>query len=212
MCFLTNVSYGISGASGAYYCKWIYGNDNLTAILGGVGLLPTILGFVLIGPMIKKLGVTKTLKVSFFIGMVTTALRIIDPTNFVYNTALGCFGTFANIPMMCLTGVMTAMSIDYNEYKYGKRMVGTSQSASSFGAKIGTGIGASVIGWCLAIASYDGFAETLTPAVRQAIYTFSIYIPLVIFISLFVLMLKFDLEEKLPGYREEIERRKNESN
>ncbi|MBO6128572.1 MAG: MFS transporter [Pseudobutyrivibrio sp.] len=212
MCFLTNVSYGISGASGAYYCKWIYGNDNLTAILGGVGLLPTILGFVLIGPMIKKLGVTKTLKVSFFIGMVTTALRIIDPTNFVYNTALGCFGTFANIPMMCLTGVMTAMSIDYNEYKYGKRMVGTSQSASSFGAKIGTGIGASVIGWCLAIASYDGFAETLTPAVRQAIYAFSIYIPLVIFISLFVLMLKFDLEEKLPVYREEIERRKNESN
>lgn len=207
-----NLSYGIISASGSYYCKWIYGNDNLTAILGGVGLIPTIIGFAVIGPMIKKLGVTKSLKVSFFIGMVTTALRIINPTNFVYNVVLGCFATFANIPMMCLMGVMTAMTIDYNEYKYGKRMVGTSQSAAGFGGKIGNGIGASVIGWCLALAHYDGFAETLTPAVRQAIYTFSIYIPLALFIALYILSIKFDLEEKLPEYMEEIERRKNESN
>ena len=208
VCFMTNVSYGIGGASGSYYCKWIYGNDNLTGILGAVGLVPTILGFILIGPMIKKLGVTKTLKVSFLIGTVTAALRLLDPTNFVYNTVLGAFGTFANIPMMCLTGVLTAMSIDYNEYKYGKRMVATSQSASSFGSKIGTGIGASVIGWCLALANYDGLAEAITPAVRQAIYTFSIYIPIVLFAAMFILTSMFDLEAKLPGYREEIEKRK----
>ena len=109
---------------------------------------------------------------------------------------------------MCLTGVLTAMSIDYNEYKYGKRMVATSQSASSFGSKIGSGIGASVIGWCLALASYDGLAETLTPAVRQAIYTFSIYIPIALFVIMFILTTMFDLEAKLPGYRAEIEARK----
>ncbi len=206
--FLTNVSYGIGGASGTYYCKWIYGNDNLTGILGAVGLIPTIIGFIIVGPMIKKLGVTKSLKVSFFVGMVTIALRLIDPTNFVYNTALGCFATLANIPMMCLMGVMTAMTVDYNEYKYGKRMVGTSQAAAGFGGKIGSGIGASIIGWCLAAASYDGFAETLTPAVRQAIYTFSIYIPLLLFTAMFIITLKFDLEEKLPQYRAEIEARK----
>lgn len=207
MGFMVNVSYGVNGASGAYYCKWIYGNDNLTAILGGVGLIPTFLGFGLIGVMVKKLGVTKTLRLSFIIGIVATALRIIDPTNFVYNTVLGCFGTFATIPMMCLQGVLTAMSIDYNEYKFGKRMVATSQSASSFGMKIGSGIGASVIGWCLAVAHYDGFATVLTPAVRQAIYTFCIYIPLALFVFLFIFMLRFDLEAKLPEYKKEMEKR-----
>lgn len=211
VCFMTNVSYGISGASGAYYCKWIYGNDNLTGILGAVGMIPTIIGFALIGPMVKKLGVTKTLKVSFLIGAISTALRLIAPANFVYNTVLGAFGTFANIPMMCLTGVLTAMSIDYNEYKYGKRMVAISQAASSFGSKIGTGIGASVIGWCLALASYDGFAEVLTPAVRQAIFTFSIYIPLALFIVMFILTNMFDLEGKLPALKEQIELRKKAS-
>jgi GPH family glycoside/pentoside/hexuronide:cation symporter len=210
--FMCNVSYGISGASGSYYCKWIYGNDNLTGILGAVGLIPTIVGFALIGPMIKKFGVTKTLKISFIIGAVTSALRLIDPTNFVYNTALGCFGTFANIPMMCLTGVMTAMSIDYNEYKFGRKMVATSQSASSFGSKIGSGIGASLIGWCLAIASYDGMAEALTPAVRQAICAFSIYIPLTLFVIMFILTAMFDLEAKLPELREQTRMRKEAKN
>ena len=209
MGLFTQLSYALTSASGTYYCKWIYGNDNLTGILGAVGLIPTIIGFIVVGPMIKYLGVTKSLRVSFLLGAVVNVLRLIDPTNFVYNTALGCVATFSTIPMMCLTGVLTAMSIDYNEYKYGKKMVGTSQAACSFGGKIGSGIGASLIGWCLAVANYDGFAEVLTPAVRQAIYTFSIYIPFVLFASMFIIMMKFDLEKKLPEYRQEIEARKN---
>lgn len=210
MNFMSQVSYGISGSSGAYYCKWIYGNDNLMGILGAVGLIPTLVGFIAVGPMIKKLGVTKTLKVSFAIGMIATAVRIINPTNFAFNTAMGCFASFANIPMMCLLGVLTAMTIDFNEYKYGKKMVATSQSAASFGCKIGAGIGASLVGWCLAIAHYDGFAEVATPAVKQAIYAIGIYIPLVLFVVMFVMTLKFDLEEKLPAYREEMAARKAE--
>lgn len=207
--FFTNISYGISGASGSYYCKWIYGDDNLMGILGAIGMIPTIVGFVLIGPMIKRLGVTKSLRVSFLIGVIANVLRIINPTHFAYNAILGCFGTFATIPMMCLMGVLTAMSIDYNEYKYGKKMIGTSQAACGFGAKTGNGIGASVIGWCLAIASYDGFAQVLTPQVRVAIYTFSIYIPLALFAAMFVIAMRFDLEEKIPQYRKEVEARKN---
>lgn len=210
MNFMSQVSYGISGSSGAYYCKWIYGNDNLMGVLGAVGLIPTLVGFIAVGPMIKRLGVTKTLKVSFAIGMIATAVRIINPTHFAFNTVMGCFASFANIPMMCLLGVLTAMTIDYNEYRYGKKMVATSQSAASFGCKVGAGIGASLVGWCLAIAHYDGFAEVATPAVKQAIYAIGIYIPLILFVVMFIMTLKFDLEEKLPAMREEMAKRKAE--
>lgn len=208
MNFCANISYGISGASGTYYCKWIYGDDNLVAIQGAIGMIPTILGFVAVGPMSKKLGVTKTLRVSFLIGAIGTALRLFNPTHFIYNTTLSCFGTFANIPMMCLMGVMSAMAIDYNEYKYGRRMVATAQSACSFGNKVGSGIGASIIGWCLGLAAYDGLATTVSPAVIQAIYTFSIYIPLILFIVLFAFAVRFDLEKRLPEIQKEIAARK----
>ena len=208
MNFFVNVLYGINGASGAYYAKWIYGNDNLMGIMGAVGMIPTLLGFILVGPMIKHLGVTKTLKVSFAIGCICNVVRIVNPYHFVFNLTMGCFGTFANIPMMCLMGVLTAMSIDYNEYQYGKKMVASSQAASSFGCKIGSGIGASVIGWCLAIAAYDATLSSATPATKQAIFAFSIYIPMIMFAVLFIMSCRFDLEKRLPVLKEEIARRK----
>lgn len=206
----SNVTYGLANSSGTYYCKWIYGDDNLVAILGAVGMIPTILGFVLVGPMNKKLGVVKTLRVSFWLGMTANVLRVFNPTNFWYNTILGCVSSFANIPMMCLLGVMTAMAIDYNAYIYGNRMVACSSSATGFGGKVGNGLGAAVVGWCLAIAGYDAAAAVATTATRQAIYAFNIYIPFLLFLVMFICAMKFDLEKKLPEIRKELEQRKGQ--
>lgn len=205
---LSNVIYGLANSSGTYYCKWIYGDDNLVGILGAVGMIPTLLGFILVGPMIKKLGVVKTLKVTFMLGVIANALRIFNPYHFVFNTVLGCFNTFANIPMMCLLGVMSSMAIDYNEYKYGIRMVASATSAASFGMKIANGIGASLVGWCLAIAGYDAELAAATTATKYAIFTFSIYVPLLMFIVMYILTRKIDLEERMAEIKQTVEERK----
>jgi len=118
------------------------------------------------------------------------------------------FGTFSNIPMMCLLGVLTAMSIDYNEYQFGQRMVARSQSAASFGCKVGTGVGASLVGWCLGIASYDPNAAALTAGTKYAIFTFNIYIPIILFAVMFFVSLKFDLEKRMPEIHAKIAERK----
>lgn len=204
-----NITYGLANSAGTYYAKWIYGNDNLVGIQGAVGMIPTILGFALVGPMIKKLGVTKTLRVSFFMGMAANLLRLINPDNFVYNTVLGCFSSFANIPMMCLLGVLTAMAIDYNEYKFNNRMLASSQAAASFGNKVGNGLGSSLVAWCLALAAYDPNALTATFATRQAVLAFNIYVPILLFALMFILSIKFDLEKRLPGIHEELAKRKS---
>lgn len=76
------------------------------------------------------------------------AVAIIPVTNMLggdqaawikFSVVLACFSTFANIPMMCLLGVCTAMTIDYNEYKFGNRMLASSQAAAGFGNKVGNG-------------------------------------------------------------------------
>lgn len=203
-----NVVYGLSNSSGTYYAKWIYGDDNLMGIMGAVGMIPTLLGFLTIGLFIKFLGVTKTLRATFAIGAASQLLRLINPYHFGFNLLMGCFSTFANIPMMCVLGVLTAMAIDYNEYQFGKRMVAVSQSASSFAGKIGNGLGTSLIGWSLALASYDAGAAVLTEATKQAIFTFNIYAPALMFIIMLVCSMKFDLEAKLPGIQKEIAQRK----
>ena len=205
---ITQITNSIAATSGTYYCKWIFGNDNLVGVLGGIGMIPTLLGFILVGPMIKKLGVVKTLLVSFAMGAGANILLLFTKDIFFCYALFGSITTFATIPMMCLVGVMTSMSIDYNEYKYGVRMVATSNSASSFGGKVGSGLGTSIIGWLLAAVGYDA-AQTVAPAAtKMAIYGFAIVTPLVIFVIMFILVSKFDLEKTLPAMKEEIAKRK----
>ena len=50
---ITAITNAIAGSSGAYYTKWIFGNDNLVAIIGSGGLFATALGFVLSKPIIN---------------------------------------------------------------------------------------------------------------------------------------------------------------
>ena len=197
-----NVSNGISLSAGAYYCKWIYGNENLTALSGGIKLIPTFIGIALVPVMVKKWGPTRTVRWTQALGIASLVLRIFNPYNFWYNMALGCVTTFASIPIMCLGGVFIAMTIDENERLYGDRLVARSTSAIGFGQKVASGIGSMLVGLCLAIGGYDAAAETAlreagqlaSVGTRQAIFTFSIYIPLVIYIITFILIMKFDLE------------------
>ncbi|GFI15747.1 putative glycoside/cation symporter YagG [Lachnospiraceae bacterium] len=218
--FAAQVSYGLVNTSGTYYCKWIYGNDNLVALLGGVGLIPTFLGFILVGPMMKRFGAVKSLKISFILGIAANALRIINPYNLTYNIVMGCVATFANIPMMCLGGVLGAMTVEYNEYKYGLKMIARSGSAIGFGQKVASGFGASLVGWCLAAVGYSEKTESariaagsmVSMGTRQAIFTFSIYIPLILYVIMLIAIMKFDLDGRIGEIREAIAKRKETEN
>ena len=53
-----------------------------------------------------------------------------------------------------------------------------------------------------------GGAAVLTEATKQAIFTFNIYAPALMFIIMLVCSMKFDLEAKLPGIQKEIAQRK----
>lgn len=208
---LVNISYGLSAGGGTFYAKYILGNDNLVGILGAVGLIPTLLGFILVGPMAQKLGMRKACMVSCAIGAIACVARAFTPYSFYSCLIGGCFITFANIPMMCLFGAMVNSCVEYNEWKFGKRLVGMTNSASSFGAKIGSGIGGSLIGWMLAIAGYSAAAEIQPASVNVAIIGFSIYVPLLLFVGMFMLLKFYDLEAKYPQIIADLQARK-ESN
>ena len=206
--FMMNISYGLSSSGGTYYAKYILGNDNIVALLGAVGLIPTFLGFILTGPLASKLGMTKTCMVSCAMGAAACLVRVFTPYSLMTCIVGGAVTTFANIPLMCLFGAMVNNCVEYNDYKFGKRIVGMTNSANSFGSKIGSGIGASLIGWLLAAAGYNAALEVQPASVDTAIFAFGIYIPLALFIIMFILLLKNDLEKRYPEIVAELQKRK----
>ena len=204
---ITAVTNAIVGSAGTYYCKWIFGNDNLVAILGMGGMLATVLGFALSKLIISKLGVRKTVCAGLLIAVISAGIRCFVPTNIGMYFITGLIGNFAQIPMMCLYGVMLGMAVDYNEYKYDKKLVAVSSGAIGFGNKVGSGLASVILAAFLALGAYDATLEVATTSMRYAIFGFSNYLPVVINLLMFMIFRKFDLEEKLPTMREEIEKR-----
>ena len=171
-------------------------------------MIPTFLGFILTGPLASKLGMTKTCMVSCAMGAAACLVRVFTPYSLMTCIVGGAVTTFANIPLMCLFGAMVNNCVEYNDYKFGKRIVGMTNSANSFGSKIGSGIGASLIGWLLAAAGYNAALEVQPASVDTAIFAFGIYIPLALFVIMFILLLKNDLEKRYPEIVAELQKRK----
>ena len=193
---VSQLLYGVNAVSTAYYCKWIFGNDNLMAVIGGFGVLGTAIGFAIINPCVKRLGATKTMRLFLFIGAVSCALRILAPYNLVWNTAMMSIANISLIAMSCLNGVFTGMAFDYNETLSGDKMVSFSQSLISMGNKIGAVVGGSVTGWVLGMTGYSSAMTSLTDTVAQGIFSISIYIPMGSFFLMFILMLTYNLENR----------------
>lgn len=209
---ITNITNGIAASGGTYYCKWIFGNDNLVGLIGAAGMLATVVGFVLSKPIIAGLGIKKTISIGLLGAAILAGIRCFVPTNFTVYIITSLLGSFVQIPMMSLYGVLTSMTIDYNEWKYDKKLVAMSGGAIGFGSKVGNGLGAVILSAFLAIGAYDRTLEVASTSMTYSIYGFSNYLPVVINLVMFVIFLKFDLEKKLPKMREEIAARRAEKN
>ena len=204
---ITAVTNSISAVSSTYYCKWIFGNDNLVALIGGVGFAGTIVGFAISKPIINKLGVKGAINFGLLGTVVAMFVRCFAPNSIVMFTATGVISSIMQMPLMCLYGVLLGMAVDYNEYKYDNKLVAISSGAVGFGGKVGSGIGSVVLSFFLVLGSYDASLSAATTSMKYSIYGFSNLLPIAINLLMFFVFRGFDLEEKLPAMKAEVEAR-----
>lgn len=204
---ITAVTNSISAVSSTYYCKWIFGNDNLVALIGGVGFAGTIVGFAISKPIINKLGVKGAINFGLLGTVVAMFVRCFAPNSIVMFTATGVISSIMQMPLMCLYGVLLGMAVDYNEYKYDNKLVAISSGAVGFGGKVGSGIGSVVLSLFLVLGSYDASLSAATTSMKYSIYGFSNFLPIAINLLMFFVFRGFDLEEKLPAMKAEVEAR-----
>lgn len=204
-----NISYGITANSGIYYVKWILGDENLMALLGLVGLIPTVVGFLIVTPLVKRFGPTKTVLYTLLVGIAATVVRIFFPYDLWALLIFGSLVQLASIPLMALGGVLVTNTISYGEWQHGKRLVGMANAANGFGTKIGSGLGAAAIGWILALGAYDGTATVQPDSAIGSILAISIWVPGILLLAMYVLLRFFDLDAKYPQILKDLDERAN---
>lgn len=208
---LSQILFAMSGTAGTYYAKYIWGDVNLVSVMGGIGLIPVVVVFLLSGPVMKRAGKRNTAIIGLAIGSIGILLRLFDPESIPIGLAGSILQSFGMIPLMVVLSPLTTDTIEYGEWKHGQRIVGMTNSVNGFGGKIGAALGTALIGWMLAWGHYREGAAEQGALAKQMIIAFNLYLPLAIYICIGVLLLFFSLEKQYTRILDDLERRRNGS-
>ena len=194
-----------------YYAQYILGDVGAQSILA-LANLAVILGLILIPAFTRKFGTIKVLKFTTLLGIVGYAGRLIKPDSLIVIFTTTLLASFGFTVLSTFVSVFVIDCMDYSEWKTGRRSEGALTCAQSVTAKIGAAVGSGMIGILMGLSGYDGKLAVQTPEANYMIIILYTVVPAVCCILQYILLHMFDLEEKLPQIRLELEeKRKLES-
>ncbi|MDY5331598.1 MAG: glycoside-pentoside-hexuronide (GPH):cation symporter [Porcincola intestinalis] len=155
---------GVNNGLRIYFARDVLGNPALMGTLTLCFILPKMIGNLVYPYIVKALGNWRSMVIGYIIEIIGVAIMAFLPTSttvaFAGLVLLGVGG----IPHNAGLFAMVADVVDYGEWKTGVRLDGLTNSATSFGMKVGAGLGSAIVGWGLAWAAYDGKAKAQAAA------------------------------------------------
>lgn len=203
----TALSMGMGMSVGTYYAKYVLGNENLAGFLSSVALIPTLIFMPVVAPLSQKYGKRNVALIGGILQVIGQAMMIFNPENFAW---LVVCNVVKGISSAALTGTLFAMvadTIEYGQWKTGKRVEGMLYSSTTFGAKIGAGLGMAAAMGILGAAGYVGTAAVQTESAMSAIKSMYLYAPLPFMIAIPVLYCFYKLDKIYPQVMEDLEKR-----
>lgn len=200
---------GLNGGLGVYYAQYILENPALVGPLGFAGLFPALIGLLFVAPIIKKYGKRNSMIFGLLLGLIGTVVILIDPTNVALVLTGSIIRGIGGVPFAGSFFAMLADTIEYGEWKTGVRTEGLVYSAGSFGTKVGMGLGAAIMGWCLTLGGYvGGLTEQSDSAISMITFLF-VWIPAIIAVIQLVILVFYKLDKQYPQILADLHARKN---
>ena len=194
-------------AVSTYYFQYIYGDLNVAGLFGALGIItPFIL--VIMPLLMKKWSLAKLSLIGAVLGVIGNLIKFAGGTNLV---TLIIGNLIAMIPLMvtCMVNIFLIECMDFGEWKNGVRVEGALASIKGFADKLGAGLASVLVGFVLQFAGYDGNAAVQSVSANHAIIALYSLVPLALYVIQFIVMKQYDLDQKLPGIREELNARRN---
>lgn len=197
----------MSGSVGTYYAKYILGNENIAGFLGALGIVPVLIIMPLTAPLNRKFGKRNVALYGSFVSIAGQLLMLLNPASAAW---LMFCAVIKGIGSATLSGTMFAMiadTIEYGHWKTGTRVEGMLYSSTTFGAKVGAGVGGAVALAVIGAAGYDGLAAVQAPAALEAIKVLYLIVPIPFVIIIPILYACYKLDKIYPKVMEELNQR-----
>ena len=197
-----NLVYGIALIAPLYYGLILLGDPGFYSTVNTVNIFPSVLGFLTVSFWIKRFGLTGTAKWASVIGIAGCLIRTLIPMNSIVFLAANCLVMYATIPLISVLPAMTLNTAEMNMQTSGVRITGMTNASNSFVGKLGGSVGGSLIGWVLGAGGFDAFnageMAGVSAGLQQAVFTINNYIPLAMFVIIFLLLFRYKYEDLLP--------------
>ena len=209
---VTILGMSIGMSCGVYFAKYILGNEAYFGFLAVTSSGVAIILMAFMMPLVKKYGKRNVALVGTFISLFGQILMAINPTSFNWLMICSVIKGFGSAPLMATLFAMVADSIEYGQWKTGVRVEGTLYAATTFGAKVGGGVGGVIATTILGMAGYNGVLAQQGPEALKAITALYIYVPIIFLAIVPFLYGSYKLDKIYPKVMADLmEREKKEA-
>ena len=190
---------------GIYFMSYVLKNANLLGVFSWAINIPMIVGLLMTPMLVQKWGgMFRLNKMGYIIGSLGRILVVV--AGYMGSVPLMLASTaIAALGMSPLQGNMNALIATCSEYTYlttGKRVDGTMYSCTSFGTKVGGGIGTAVAGWLLALSGYVGGAKVQSAACMNMLHILYLWMPMVLTILITLILRGLNVEKAVVEQKE----------
>lgn len=193
--FFTGTTITIKQTVATYYFTYNVGNVNLVPLFALVGLVPMVAAMVVSPPISKKYGKKATGIASGIIGAVFSAAIYYANGNIPLVFAFNAISMVGIGVMMVMTLSMQADTVEYAEWKTGKRSESIIFSMGTFMTLLSSAAGGAIAGFWLQGSGYAA-NDAQTSSALDAINMMLSWAPAIGLALMVVILLFYNLTEK----------------
>ncbi len=187
----------ISMGAAIYYFLYNCGDLGWFGKMVTASSVAMVVGLIAAPFLVQKFQSIRKLNLGFFVA--NFVIRIVFLIFALSCRASALVWIFGLISLTCCTlgGTFNALvseAEEYSYYKTGKRMDGSMYSCTSFGMKVGGGLGSAISGWLLAAAGFDPALAVQSQACTNMLTFMFAGIPLIITALIIYIYFKLDVE------------------
>ena len=192
--YIVQQTYSAMLNMGIYYMTYVLLNEDLYAVFSWAINIALIITPTLVA---KWKGLYKLNIVGYAIATVGRALVVVAaymhsvPLMILF-TAVSSFGQG---PWQGDMGAVVANCSEYTYLTKGKRIDGTMYSCTSFGTKLGGGIGTALTGWLLAASGFNGEVATQSASCLSMLHFMYLWLPVILALVITFIMTKMNVEK-----------------
>lgn len=190
--------YSATLGMGIYFMKYVLGDEGLFGTFSWAINIPMIVGLLVTPILVAKFNGMYKLNVAGYV--IGTAGRLgVVAAGYMGNIMLMlAFTAVAALGMSPLQGDMNALIATTSEYTRlttGKKVDGTMYSCTSFGTKVGGGLGTAIAGWMLAASGYVQNAVTQSQPCVNMLYVMYLWLPMIFNLIITFILIRLNVEK-----------------